>query len=309
MESKRLLIVDDEDQIRGVVADFLADEGFLVTQASSGREGLELLSRSTPDLILLDVGLPDMSGYDVCKKIREQPATRHTPVIMFTAHTLDKDEVTGFDAGADDYIPKPFKPARLLARITAAIGRTVRELDANALTHLPGNRAIIDEIQKRILAGGAFSVLYFDLNNFKAFNDRYGFIRGDQAIKLTAEILQRQATSFKEASTFTGHIGGDDFVIIVDAHDPGKLCVDIIREFDTAIPGLYDEDDRARGMITSVDRRGNKIDFPLMGIAIAVVTNRHKTFSHPGEVALIAGDLKKWVKSATGSAYVVDRRS
>ena len=89
-----------------------------------------------------------MSGYDVCKKIRELPPTRHTPIIMFTAHTLDKDEVTGFDAGADDYIPKPFKPVRLLARITSAIGRTVRELDANALTHLPGNRAIIEEIQK-----------------------------------------------------------------------------------------------------------------------------------------------------------------
>jgi len=309
MDAHRILIVDDEDQIRGVVADFLGDEGFLVIQAASGKDGLAALTLGTPDLILLDVGLPDMSGYDVCKKIREQPATRHTPVIMFTAHTLDKDEVTGFDAGADDYISKPFKPARLLARITSAIGRSVRELDANALTHLPGNRAIIDEIQKRISTGGPFSVLYFDLNNFKAFNDRYGFVRGDQAIKFTAEILQRQSAAWKESPTFVGHIGGDDFVVITEAHDPGTLCDAIIREFDAAIAGLYDEEDRARGMITSVDRRGNKMEFPLMGIAIAVVTNRIKTFSHPGEVALVAGDLKKWVKSATGSAYVVDRRS
>jgi len=258
---------------------------------------------------LLDVGLPDMSGYDVCKKIRELPPTRHTPIIMFTAHTLDKDEVTGFDAGADDYIPKPFKPVKLLARITSAIGRTVRELDANALTHLPGNRAIIDEIQKKISSAAPFSVLYFDLNNFKAFNDRYGFIRGDQAIKLTAEILTRHTGEWKRSPTFVGHIGGDDFVIITAVHDPADLCESIIREFDASIAALYDEDDRARGMITSVDRRGNKIDFPIMGLAIAVVTNRQKAFSHPGEVALVAGDLKKWVKSATGSAYVVDRRS
>lgn len=309
MESKRILIVDDEDQIRGVVAEFLEDEGFAVTQATTGKEGLAVLAGQTPDLILLDVGLPDMSGYEVCRKIRELAPTRHTPVIMFTAHNQDKDEVTGFDAGADDYIPKPFKPAKLLARITAAIGRSVRELDANALTHLPGNRAIIDEIQKRIAGNAAFSVLYFDLNNFKAFNDRYGFIRGDQAIKMTAEIIQKQTVAWKESGSFVGHIGGDDFVVITDVHDPGVLCETVIREFDASIPALYDEDDRARGMITSVDRRGNKIDFPLMGIGIAVVTNRHKSFSHPGEVALVAGDLKKWVKSAAGSAYVVDRRT
>ncbi len=309
MDARKILIVDDEDEIRGVVAEFLEDEGFVVTQAATGKSGLAALVDLTPDLILLDVGLPDMSGYDVCKKVRALPPTRHTPIIMFTAHTLDKDEVTGFDAGANDYIPKPFKPVRLLARITAAIGRTVRELDANALTHLPGNRAIIDEIQKKIASGQAFSVLYFDLNNFKAFNDRYGFIRGDLAIKLTAKTLERNAGEWKRSPTFVGHIGGDDFVILTGVHDPMDLCDAIIREFDASIPALYDEEDRVRGMITSVDRRGNKIDFPMMGIAIAVVTNRQKNFSHPGEVALVAGDLKKWVKSATGSAYVVDRRS
>ena len=157
MEVKRVLIVDDEAEIRGVVTDYLVEQGYATEQAATAREGLEKLVENRPDLVLLDVELPDMSGYEVCKRIREIPATRYTPVIMLTAHNLEKEEIAGFNSGADDYIPKPFRPARLLARIETAIGRNVRELDANALTHLPGNRAIIQEVQKRITGGGPFS--------------------------------------------------------------------------------------------------------------------------------------------------------
>jgi PleD family two-component response regulator len=309
MDAKRILIVDDEADIRSVITDYLRDQGYAADQAASGREALEQIADTLPDLVILDVELPDMSGYEVCKRIREIPSTRYTPVIMLTAHNLEKEEIAGFNSGADDYVTKPFRPARLLARITTAIGRNVRDLDANALTHLPGNRAIIQEILKRVGAAVPFSVLYFDLNNFKAYNDRYGFVRGDQAIRMTAQVLERRVAAWDRGKTFLGHIGGDDFVAVIDDHDVGPLCEAIIRDFDATIPSLYDEPDRARGMITSVDRRGGKVDVPLMGIAIAVVTNRQKTFRHPGEVALIAGDLKKWVKSANGSAFVIDRRT
>lgn len=308
MDPKRILVIDDDDEIRATVSDYLKERGFETDQAATGRDGLESLARQRPDLVLLDVELPDMSGYEVCKRIREIPAVRYTPVIMLTAHNLEKEEVAGFTSGADDYVAKPFRPALLLARINTAIGRNVRELDANALTHLPGNRAIIQEIQKRIAVEAPFSVLYFDLNNFKAFNDRYGFVRGDQAIRLTAQVLERRLAALAGTKSFLGHIGGDDFVAIMDTHDVSRLCEAVIRDFDAAIPSLYDEADRARGMIAAVDRRGNKTDVPLMGVAIAVVTNRQKKFRHPGEVALIAGDLKKWGKSANASAFVIDRR-
>ena len=309
MESKRILIVDDEAAIREVVTDYLREQGFVTDQAANGRTGLEKLVENHPDLVLLDVELPDMSGYEVCKRIREIPSARYTPVIMLTAHNLEKEEIAGFSSGADDYMPKPFRPALLVARINTAIGRNVRELDANALTHLPGNRAIILEIHKRLGLEAPFSVLYFDLNNFKAFNDRYGFVRGDAAIRLTAQILDRGIAEIAPMKSFLGHIGGDDFVAIVDSHDVAGLCESIAKDFDASITALYDEPDRTRGMIAAVDRRGNKTDVPIMGIAIAVVTNRQKAFRHPGEVALIAGDLKKWVKSASSSAFVIDRRT
>ncbi len=309
MEQKKILVVDDDEGIRESIKDFLEEKGYNVLPASDGMKGVELAIKEAPHLILLDVGLPEMNGYDVCRKIREVQALRHTPIIMLTAHTLDKDELSGFQAGADDYLPKPFKPARLLARIETAIDRNMRELDANSLTHMPGNRNIVDEIQNRILSHGDFAVIYMDLNNFKAFNDRYGFMRGDEAIKLTSEILVECFTSQNGRRMFIGHVGGDDFVGVVDTNDVDSLCRKIIERFDAAIPKLYDEEDRKRGFISSVDRKGNMVELPLMGLAIAVVTNKQKTFRHPGEIAFVAGDLKKWAKTKSQSSYVIDRRA
>lgn len=306
---KRVLIVDDDPAILDIVQDFLQEQGFTVQTADNGEEGLRLALENPPDLIVLDVDLPDVKGYDVCKRIRESPTARHTPILMLTAHTLESDELKGFRAGADDYVSKPFKPARLLARIQTAIGRNMRELDANALTHLPGNRVIIEEIQRRIQRRTLFSVLYMDLNNFKAFNDHYGFVRGDEAIKKTADVLLACFSNPDFGHTFLGHVGGDDFVGIVDSVSAVPLCECIVHRFDEEIMKLYDEQDRRAGKISAVDRKGNKAEVPLMGLAIAVVTNHHRAFQHPGEIALIAGDLKGWAKSQHKSAYVVDRRS
>lgn len=309
METQKVLVIDDDVNIAATIQDFLEEKGFQVVSAPDGLQGLELAKKELPNLILLDVGLPNMNGYEVCQKIREVPELRHTPVIMLTANSLTKDELSGFAAGADDYLTKPFKPARLLARIQTAIERNMRELDANSLTHLPGNKNITDEIQARIQSNGEFSVIYMDLNNFKSFNDRYGFVSGDDAIKLTAKILVECFSAHREQKTFLGHVGGDDFVGIVDSNQVAPLCQNIVRKFDSSIPALYDEEDRRRGFISSVDRKGSKVDVPLMGLAVAVVTNEHKAFKHPGEIAFVAGDLKKWAKTQPRSSYVIDRRS
>lgn len=303
MEQKKVLVIDDDEGIVNLIQDFLEEKGFQVFIACRGEEGLTLAAQENPSLIILDVGLPTMNGYEVCRRIRDIAQLRYTPIIMLTAHTLDLDELNGFKAGADDYLTKPFKPARLLARIQTAIDRNMRELNANSLTHLPGNMLITEEIGRRIKSKTEFAVLYMDLNDFKAFNDRYGFVKGDEAIQLTAKILS------KFNMPFLGHVGGDDFVGIVDSIDVTDLCEKIIKKFDEAICTLYSKEDRAKGGITSLDRKGNKVEYPIMGIAIAVVTNKNKTLHHPGEVALVAGDLKKLAKTQGRSAYVIDRRS
>jgi diguanylate cyclase (GGDEF)-like protein len=309
MSEYKVLVVDDDDAIANVVGDFLEEQGYTVIKASDGAQGIKAAETEKPHLILLDVGLGDMSGYDVCKKLKENPELNHTPIIMLTARDLIKDELKGLKAGADDYVTKPFKPVLLLARVQKAIERNVRDLDANSLTHLPGNRRILEAIKERIVKSKPYSVLYMDLNAFKEFNDHYGFVRGDEAIRLTSKILQKNFNQLKDPDAFLGHVGGDDFVGIVDSHDVKKLCTRIISDFDKEIPSLYDEEDRKKKSITAIDRKGHEVQVPLMGLAIAVVTNRSRMFQHPGEISFVAGDLKQWAKQKAVSTYVVDRRS
>lgn len=306
---KKVLVVDDEETIAQVIHDFLEEQGYVVHIAYNGTDGIQMAATEQPDVVILDVELPDMSGFEVCKKMREISNLRNTPIVMLTVRSAEADELAGLQAGADDYMTKPFKPARLLARIQTAIERNLRELDANPLTHLPGNVSILEELERRISRKAPFAVLYMDLNNFKAFNDRYSFLRGDEVIKLTSDILLKCVGSNGKAGRFLGHVGGDDFVAIIDPADVDEVSKAIISNFDGNITQLYDEEDRKRGYIQTVDRLGNQVKLPLMGIAIAVVSNAARTFSHPGELSLVAGDLKKWAKSKGTSAYVVDRRA
>ncbi len=308
-DSKRILVIDDDLSLVDLVKEILEESGFKVAFAHEAEAGLNKAVEILPDLVLLDVKLGHSSGFDVCKKIKEDSKLRHTPVIMLTGQDMPRDELAGFKAGADDYVTKPFKPSLLIARIVSAMERSARDLDANTLTYLPGNRVIMEEIRSRIEGKKKFSVLYLDLNNFKAFNDRYGFVRGDEAIKLSAEIFQKCLTQHSKTPFFLGHVGGDDFVAIVDSHDVEGLCAMIIKEFDDAILKLYDEEDRRNNKIVSIDRKGMKVEVPIMGLAIAVVTNKMKSFNHPGEISFIAGDLKKWAKVADKSNFVIDRRA
>jgi GGDEF domain-containing protein len=218
-------------------------------------------------------------------------------------------ELIGLKAGADDYLTKPIDTARLLARLNSAIHRNIRELDASPLTHLPGNTSIAQELEKAIENKESFAVIYGDLNNFKSFNDRYGFLRGDQAIKLAAQCFVtavENRVGMKPA--FTGHIGGDDFVAIVHPNQAEKVCEDIISLFDAKVPSLYDEEDRKRGFIAGKSRQGQPVEYPIMGIALVVVRSADREFKHPAEISAMASELKVRAKSFVKSTFVTERR-
>ncbi len=241
--------------------------------------------------------------------MRQKLSLRNKPILMLTALSDQRNELAGLQAGADDYLTKPIDTSRLLARLNTAIHRNIRELDANPLTHLPGNTSILQELERLIRDKASFGVIYGDLNNFKSFNDKYGFLRGDQAIRLTAQCF---VASVEEAASeepaFVGHIGGDDFVAIVSAERAEKVAREIIARFDGLVPNLYDEADRQRGYIEGKSRQGQVIQTPLMGIALVIVSSRDREFSHPGEISSLASELKTWAKSFGKSVYVTDRR-
>ncbi len=179
---------------------------------------------------------------------------------------------------------------------------------ANPLTNLPGNPVIQNEITDHLESGEKFGTIYCDLDNFKAYNDHYGFEHGDQVLLLVANILQIAVDRQGMEETFLGHIGGDDFLIIVDPERVEQLCQDAIAMFDAEIPFLYQEEDRRRGFICVPDRLGARQQYPLMTISLAIVTNESVDFKNCLEVAEIAAEVKKYVKSKAGSNYGWNRR-
>lgn len=301
-----ILIVDDEPEIGNLLAMQFQEEGYLTTQLRSGTEALRIVRRQAFDLILLDLLLPDLDGFAVLGGLRAQPETQLTPIILLSAINSPADKVRGLQLGADDYITKPFSGAELSARVQAAMRRSEREGGANPSTRLPGNSAIERAIARRIELGTPFVVCYADLDNFKAYNDSYGFLKGDAVIQRTAQILLDAVRENGNADDFVGHIGGDDFVVISTPDRARAICAAAVARFDAVAPLFYDPEARARGYISGVDRQGLPARFPLVGISIAVLSSERRPFEHPGEVAQRSVEPKKHAKRIPGSVFLID---
>jgi DNA-binding response OmpR family regulator len=303
---QRILVVDDEIDIGHIIALQFQGEGYQTTIVRSGTEALQIAQQQQFDLIILDLLLPDIDGFTVLGGLRAQPQTTLTPIILLSALNAPHEKVRGLELGADDYITKPFSPPELHARAQAAMRRSEREGGANPSTRLPGNMAIERTIARRIESEQPFAVCYCDLDNFKAYNDTYGFFKGDAVILRTAQILTEVIHERGRPDDFVGHIGGDDFVVITAPDCVEEICTTAIATFDEMVPLLYDPTAREQGYIAGTDRQGHAAQFPMLSISIAVVSSEHKPFSHPGEVAQRSIELKKRAKYLPGSAFVVE---
>jgi PleD family two-component response regulator len=301
----RVLVTDDDANIRSLLQDVLETAGYLVDTACDGQEALEKVTRLPPDLVLLDVEMPVMTGWEVVTKLKSDAILQHLPVLMLTSLARAEDKIQGLDLGADDYLTKPFNPGELLARVRSALKRKRVELEANPLSRLPGNISIEREINARIQSGTRFAVLYADLNNFKAFNDRYGFKRGDEAIQKTAQLLL--ATRIQ--GDFVGHVGGDDFIFVTTLEHSEPACQKIVTDFEAMAPALYDPEDRARGFIEITDRQGVLARFPFVGVAVGAVTNELRPLTSIGQISALGAEMKKFAKRSPRSAYAFDRRT
>lgn len=274
--------------------------------AHDGEEALKLVNEAPPDIVLLDVQMPRMNGFDVCKTIKSDVFLRHIPVLMLTAQGSVQHKVTGLECGADDYVTKPFDMDELLARIRTLLRRTRQGLEANPLTRLPGNVTIEKEVMSRIKTQSPFAVLYLDLNEFKAYNDIYGFVKGDDVIRETARLVVAEA---EVDSGFVGHIGGDDFVVVTTPDRAEAMCQRILSAFDKKSPEFYTPEDRAKGFVTTKNRKGEVTQFPLISMSIGVVTSQVRKISSLGEVSKIGAEMKHFAKEhKERSAYAIDRR-
>jgi len=308
MFKKKILIIDDTEFMTKLISDILTTADYDVVTASDGMQGIQKVREEKPDLVILDVVMPGMDGFEVCKILREDESNNLMPIIMLTAQDNEDDKLTGLELGADDYIIKPFNERELVSRVRNTLKRIDRNRWANPLTGLQGNIEIQAEINQRIAKRLLFAVIYADLDNFKAYNDVYGFASGDRAIKLTADIIIDNVHNSGNQGDFIGHIGGDDFVIITTPDKAEAICKGIISDFDEKIKSLYCEEDVQRGYIVTSNRQGQIMKFSLISISLAVVTNEARELISYIQVAEIAAEIKKKAKSMPGSTFVKDRR-
>lgn len=307
-QPQSILIIDDDPLIRRIVTRTLDTKGYRVMEARSGAEGLEAAFQDPPDLILLDLMMPGLDGFAVCAALRQNPATTNIPILMLTALDQTDSKVRGLQTGADDYITKPFDMDELEMRIEAHLRRSERDLGANPLTILPGNIALEQTLRQRLGSEQPLAVMYVDLTNFKEFNDEYGWLKGDEIIKMLARQILDAVKAQGNPDDFVGHIGGDDFVILSTPARAEPIAQRIITRFDTEVLLFYPAEVRARGYIETKDRRGQPFRAPIVSVAIAIVTNEQAKFYHPGQVSARAAELKRYVKSLPGSQYAFDRR-
>jgi diguanylate cyclase (GGDEF)-like protein len=305
----RILVADDDPDIRDVLNLTLAEENYEVIEAGDGEEALKIINAKPLDLVLLDYKMPKLDGRQVCRLVKRDLLLRHLPVIMVTGKGEISDKIDGIDAGADDYIVKPFEPKELLARIRMILRRTERDLEANPLTRLPGNVSILNELSRRLASKALFSVCYLDLDKFKAYNDTYGFEYGDNVIRETARILIRVTQEAGNPDDFIGHIGGDDFVIVTTPEKADLICKRVIEEFEKTAPTFYNETDKKLGYIVAHDRQGKEQNVPLLSISIGVVSNETRKIDHVAQVGEIGAELKSYAKSLERSNYVKDKRN
>lgn len=269
---------------------------------------IELALRNIPALIIIDEDTANANIVEFCKSIRSNEDNSITPIIVVSSNRDREHVIDVLRTDVEYYIKKPINEEYLYYTIKNIVGLLTKNRRVSPLTGLPGNVQIQAEMKKRLLNKETFAILYFDLDNFKAYNDVYGFANGDEIIKFTARTITKHIHQIPNSENFVGHVGGDDFVAIISQSDYDMVCQNIIAEFDKFSPNFYNEIDVERGYVEVANRRGIIEQFPLTSISIAVLEVDSKIYKTTLEIGEIAGQVKHKAKAVLGSTYVVNKR-
>ena len=302
-----IYIIDDDESSLPIFRElFKNDQEFKFIGVKT--EEIDLALKNIPFLIVINEDAMDRNVIDVCKKIRTDEDNKITPIIVVSSNTDRKHRLNVLQESVEYYLKKPVDAEYLYYTIK----NLTRLLNINrrisALTGLPGNVQIHAELKKRIANKGEFSVLYLDLDNFKAYNDIYGFLKGDEIIEFTAQTALKCIHEVFPEGSFVGHIGGDDFIAIVPSIEIDEVCQSIVATFDKQVTRFFTDDDLERGYIEVANRKGIIEKFPLTSISIGVVIGEKGRFSNILEIGEIGAQVKHVAKTIMGSSYAVDRR-
>src|SRR5687768_14830665 len=282
--------------MRHMVRDLLESSGHEIALAADGPAALEAVRTREPDLLILDLNMPGLSGYEVCREVKRNPGTARVPILMLTAQSSVEHKLEGFEAGADDYLPKPFDARELRARVSALLRLVRREADRNPTSGLPGGHAIDEELATRVARGETFAVCYIDLDNFKPFADHFGFAVADDVIRDTGDAIRKACSAVGAPTDFVGHIGGDDFIVITEPGRAEGLSEECASRFRTVVARAVGEEAMQTGTFTAVDRSGILRTMPLACMSVAIITVRAEEWISSQHLGARAAEVKRRAK-------------
>lgn len=291
MGKARLLVVEDDIDIGNMLKIYFSGLEYDVDVAVRGSEALEKTKQVLPHLIVLDIMLPDIDGYEVCRTLRTNTRTSHIPVIFLTQKDERSDKLQGLELGADDYITKPFDIEELKLRVQGAIRRAERESLTDPRSGLPAGR-LIEEQLRRIIREKGWALLDARINHFDAFRDVYGFVAGDDVLRFTAMLIGEAVDEVGTSTDFIGHAGGDNFIIITTENAAPSIKERLKARFAEEVLTHYNFIDRQQGYMLAPTLQGQQ-QVPFMTLAVGIILSSEQDFADIREITELGAEARR----------------
>lgn len=292
MSKPRILVVEDDFDISTMLKIYFTGQDFEVDIASRGSMAMDKTKHGLPHLIVLDIMLPDIDGYEVCRRLRTNKRTSHIPIIFLTQKDERSDKLQGLEMGADDYITKPFDIEELKFRIKNAIARAERDSLTDPRSGLPSGRLIEDQLRE-IIRKVSWSYLDIQIDHFEAFKDVYGFVAGDDVVRFTAMLINETIEELGNVEDFIGHAGGNNFVFISSDSNLDVIQNTLKDRFAEEVLSHYNFTDREQGHIQITNEYGETQQRPLMSLSVGTVNQSEHEFSDIREITEFAAEARR----------------
>jgi len=300
MGKSRLLVVEDDIDIGNMLKIYFSGMDFDVDVAVRGSDALEKTKQVLPHLIVLDIMLPDIDGYEVCRNLRTNMRTSHIPVIFLTQKDERSDKLQGLELGADDYITKPFDIEELKLRVQGAIKRAERESLTDPRSGLPAGR-LIEEQLRRIIREKDWALIDARVNHFEPFKDVYGFVAGDDVLRFTAMMVGEVVDELGTTTDFIGHAGGDNFIIVTKSEKASQIRDRIKTRFDEEVLTHYNFIDRQQGFVQAPGSDGTSTKVAFMTMSVGVVSPAEHSFADIREITELAAEARRQDSPSTSN--------
>jgi PleD family two-component response regulator len=292
MSKGRILVVEDDFDISNMLKLYFQSLDYEVFVAPRGEKALELTRQKLPNVIVLDIMLPDIDGYEVCRRLRTNLRTSHIPILFLTQKDERSDKIRGLELGADDYITKPFDVEELRLRVRNTIKRAELESLTSPSTGLPSGR-LIEQQLRELLREESWGLLFIGIKRLDAFNEVYGFVAGEEVLRFTGMLINEVVDEMGTVDDFIGHIGGDDFLIVTEKELVAPLRDTLVERFNEKVGTHYDFMTRSQGYLVMQDDDGSEIQVPLMELQVGTLTSEDGPFTDIREITEVAAEMRR----------------